>query len=407
MWIVLLDHSGSMGDPFGGEAAFAGRARPSEAATKLEAAKEALLADLSGLGPSTRIALIAFTEQPSLRFEGLCSQVDEIRTQLDLLHPEDGTDIGNALDFAARYLEGRPEDAGARRALVISDGLSDLADARAAAERLVAASSVVIDAILIDPSEEGEQVARAIAIDGRVDAVTSAVGLRIGVAAAAREQLKASGDPALVVEGFRQEAETVTGRIAPEEKVTFTAAYPGLIEPAQWYSLLVYCHAARLEDTVVELLNRRRGELGIHPATSTVGIQLGRGTLLRLTPRVEGIFFNPPGQEIAWLEDVHEVVFRFLGVPDFAGKTLLGTVEVHVGPVLVAQLPLSIRIRGEGDLAAEEEVRDDYGECVREDLRVLLPCRRRHRERLRSGLRRPRHLCPDRQDSASERDELA
>lgn len=355
MWIILLDHSGSMGDPFQGEAEFAGRVRESNALTKLESAKQALLTDLASLGTSTRIAIIAFTDQVSLRYEGLSGQMEEIRAELDRLQPNDGTDIANALDFAVKYVAGVTELRGPRQVLVISDGLSDLDAARTAAERLVEAASGAIHAILIDPTEEGEQLARAIAIGGRVDAVTSPGELRAGVAAGAREELKASDDPALVVAGFRREAELVTRQVAPEERVAFTAAYPGLVSPAQWYSLLVYCHTVRLNDAVVNLIAHHRDELGVIPATSTVGAQLSRGMLLRLAPQLDGVLFNPAQQEITWLEDIQEASFRLLAQPALAGHVLLGAIEIYAGPVLIAQLPLSVRVRAPSEPSEDEE----------------------------------------------------
>jgi hypothetical protein len=50
MWLILLDHSGSICDPFSGKVEFAGRTRESGAAGKLETAKESLLEHLQGLG---------------------------------------------------------------------------------------------------------------------------------------------------------------------------------------------------------------------------------------------------------------------------------------------------------------------------------------------------------------------
>jgi von Willebrand factor type A domain/TIR domain len=355
MWIILLDHSGSMHGPFEGEVEVAGRVRISKASTKLEAAKEALLTDLRGLDPSTHVALIGFMSQASMLYEGPSGQIQEIRAKLDGLHAGGGTSIANALDFAAGYLTSQAGSREPKQVLVISDGLSDLEPARTAAERLVAASGAAIHAILIDPTEEGWQVARAIAIDGRVDAVKSAGELADQVAGVHIPELKASGHPALVREGFRREAALVTERITPDERVAFTAAYPTVVLPAQWYSLFVYCHLAHLQDAIAELISRRWEALGLQPGTSAAPAQLARGTLLRLKPRVEGLTFNPVDQQIAWLEDIHEVAFRLQAPADLAGRALLGAVDVHVGEAVVARLPISIRVRMLDEPAEAEE----------------------------------------------------
>src|SRR6266702_126960 len=98
MWLVLLDHSGSMGNGFAvpaGEATF--RDRRTLQAVKLDAAVESVLIDLRRL------------------------------------RPDNGTDIAAALD-AARAQSGslspRPL---VIRVLLVTDGLSDLDEARRAA----------------------------------------------------------------------------------------------------------------------------------------------------------------------------------------------------------------------------------------------------------------------------------
>ncbi|HZD02345.1 MAG TPA: toll/interleukin-1 receptor domain-containing protein [Actinomycetes bacterium] len=56
--------------------------------------------------------------------------------------------------------------------------------------------------------------------------------------------------------------------------------------------------------------------------------------------------FNPPAQEVRWLEDLQRVAFRLQATSDAAGSSVLGAVEVRAGPLLVAQVPLSVRVRG-------------------------------------------------------------
>ena len=65
--------------------------------------------------------------------------------------------------------------------------------------------------------------------------------------------------------------------------------------------------------------------------------------------RSPGIGFDPPVQEVRWLEDLQQVDFRLQALPHTAGRAVLGAVEAYVGPLLVAQVPLSIRVRGVSD----------------------------------------------------------
>src|SRR5262245_42248071 len=159
MWIILLDCSGSMGDPFSGRSTFEGRATTAQADIKLAAAKAALLERLPGLGHAA-VALFAFTENASLVFEGLAYEHPRIRVVLDSLNPNECTDIAAALNAAFTYAESRPDEI-ILRLLVISDGLSALEAAQRAVQHL-AQRGAIIDVILIDPTDEGEAVARAI-----------------------------------------------------------------------------------------------------------------------------------------------------------------------------------------------------------------------------------------------------
>jgi Protein kinase domain/TIR domain len=147
------------------------------------------------------------------------------------------------------------------------------------------------------------------------------------------------------------------GQARPVERVAFTAAYPGVATPQVWYSLSVYVHLGRLQATVDELAASRSRLHGLVPAVSSAApaAPLRRGTPLRIVPEVPGVSFNPPSQDVSWLEDVQEVSFRLRAAPEAAGRALLGAVAVHAGPLLVAQVPLSIHVRGAGERREDAE----------------------------------------------------
>ena len=50
MWIILLDKSGSMSEAFKGALDFSGRTRLTDEKIKIDAAKQALIEHLSGIG---------------------------------------------------------------------------------------------------------------------------------------------------------------------------------------------------------------------------------------------------------------------------------------------------------------------------------------------------------------------
>ena len=140
-------------------------------------------------------------------------------------------------------------------------------------------------------------------------------------------------------------------RPGPDDEVTFTAGYPGVLTPQLWYSLSVYIHLSRLQAEADRRIADESRWFGQRPAGSKAAAQapLPKGTQLRVSPEVRGVAFNPPTQELRWLEDLQQVAFRLQATSEAAGQTVLGAVEVHAGPLLVAQVPLSIHIRGVGE----------------------------------------------------------
>ncbi len=142
------------------------------------------------------------------------------------------------------------------------------------------------------------------------------------------------------------------GRPEPDDEASFTVGYPGVVTPNSWYSLSVYVHLGRLQDEADRRIADESRWFGQRPAASRAAayVSLPKGTQLRISPEVPGVVFNPPAQEVRWLEDLQQVGFRLQATSEAAGQTLLGAVEVHAGPLLVAQVPLSIHVRSADEL---------------------------------------------------------
>ena len=140
-------------------------------------------------------------------------------------------------------------------------------------------------------------------------------------------------------------------RPEPDDQASFTVGYPGVVTPHTWYSLSVYVHLPRLQAEADQRIAGESRWFGQRPAGSRAAayVPLPKGTLLRVTPEVPGVVVNPPVQEVRWLEDLQQVAFRLQATSEAAGRTVLGAVEVHAGPLLVAQVPLSIHVRGAGE----------------------------------------------------------
>ena len=144
---------------------------------------------------------------------------------------------------------------------------------------------------------------------------------------------------------------TQRGRPEPDEEASFTVGYPGVVTPHTWYSLSVYVHLPLLQAEADQRIADESRWFGLHPAASKAAahVPLPKGTQLRISPEVPGVVVNPPAQEVRWVEDLQQLEFRLQATPEAAGHTVLGAVEVHAGPLLVAQVPLSIHVRGVGE----------------------------------------------------------
>jgi hypothetical protein len=341
-----------MGDPFSGGTGSSGslRTRLASSDVKLEAAKSALMDHLRALRLPVRVALFGFTSSAFLAFDGRSDEEASVRESLQRLNPSNGTDVAAAFVAAEEFVK---QVAGERiiRCLLISDGLSDIETARAAAESL-ADQGVVIDVILINPTDDGETLAHSVAIEGTVTAVTSRHGLGDEVGAAAEDLVSATREADEILGRIESAEREVIEKIPEQDRLALSAGFPGAISHGRWYGLVLYIHLARLTDQVAQLLEQRSGEFGLEPAkqTTTALPGLTRGVTLTLTPRVDGIEWNPPSQTVTWLEDIQDVRFRLRAVSEGAGLRS-GRVEVHVGEVLVALVPLVIRIRSGAEYA--------------------------------------------------------
>jgi hypothetical protein len=219
MWVILLDASGSMSEPFSDAAAAVGRQRVSGKATKMEAAKESLLIHLGGLGAATETAIFLFRDSPELIYEGLSSDTGRIAAALNAIEPRGNTNVAGALG-AAREHAGRISHVPVVRVLLISDGLADPEQAESET-RLLLKERIFVDVILIDPTEQGTDLSKRVAGTlGTVASVTSGSELKAAVGAA-KDAMAAE---AAVVENVRANLRQMTGQAGATaaESLSFT-----------------------------------------------------------------------------------------------------------------------------------------------------------------------------------------
>jgi hypothetical protein len=349
MWIILLDRSGSMGDPFvvPPEDRPPGRFWVTEAATKWLAAKAAVLEEVAGLDPAEEVCVISFDEAASLTFEGRAGDAGRLRSALDALTPDGGTDVAAALDAAGEHM-GRCGADATTSVEVVSDGLSELDKAQAAAGRLGERAGR-IDVVLIDPTTEGQAVARAVAVRGRVFSVSGAAELRRDTGEAVSRHLAEQERLRGALARIDAEHDTVVAAVPTPERLSMTAGYPGEPLVGLWYPLTLFLHVAAMREEVRRRMEAIGRHLGRALDEATTQLSLLRGTWLTLTPRCEGVTFNPASQEVAWHEDVQEVAFRFCASSEVCDQLLLGTIEACVKEGLpIARVGFSLRVQAEG-----------------------------------------------------------
>ena len=136
--LLLIDASGSMGDPVGGGSPQA----------KMDAAKEAAIAALgraAGSG-SVEVAVLAFSgdcANPVPRHQDFTTDVDRLTAFIASLQPGGGTPMADALLFANRFMDrnGRA-GAGDRMVMLLADGQNDCGDVGQAMAALQASGTI-------------------------------------------------------------------------------------------------------------------------------------------------------------------------------------------------------------------------------------------------------------------------
>ncbi len=320
-----------------------GRLRRTRATTKWEAAKEAVLNEIGSLQPEDRVVVLAFNSTTELIFDGSVSNLDRLSSALASINPQSGTDLAVALhavnehirDYAAQHIAVQ----------IISDGLTDLPSAREAAqdvERVVAQIGV----ILIDPTQEGLAVANAVVQRGKVEKVGSDTELAAGLSAARQLQDLERERVTEALARVSTAGRAVVERIPSQERLSITVGYPGSPAADVWYSLVTYLHVPVADPEVNKRLAARSREAGQRVAVASSRISAMRGTWFTLVPSINEVEFNPPRQEVAWVENIQEIAFRFRAETTSEGKPLVGAMEVLANNLPVGVVPLALQVGG-------------------------------------------------------------
>jgi hypothetical protein len=255
-------------------------------------------------------------------------------------------------------------------------------DAARDAARALARVVTMIEVLLIDPTHEGLAVANAVVQRGKVTQVTSDRELTTEVSESGNRQKIEHGRVMQALAKASEERAAVVGRVSQNERLSITVGYPGSPAIEVWLGLTAYLHLPDSRNEVEKRLTIRSRDAGQKLAESSSHISAMRGTWFTLIPRLEGVTFNPPQQEVAWLEDVQEVPFRFLVGTEFTGRSVIGGVEVLANGVCIAIVPISLTV-GEGawsdadnpwETSSGSMFEEVFASYSRKDLKIVDAC---------------------------------
>jgi hypothetical protein len=344
MWIILIDHSGSMGKPFTGNSIFAGRSTKSKANSKLEDAVDAILERLPGRSLDEQVVIIAFTSKAKIIAKGRASDYNLFESALNQLVATNGTDIAAGLEKANEFLSEHPSSA-FPTLLLVTDGQSDADRALRAKEKLIN-KIVQLSAIIIDPTDKAEELLRNLLHNGEIQGVTSDSKLKKEIGTIDKNQKEFAQQISEIYEKLVDDENSALTIRDQSEDISFLVAYPKLLIPEIWTALLFYIHASSLSEQISNLLRERASELFLNPAfaqteTSTT---IPRGTELTIIPNLLGIKTNPREIRIIWEEQVHDLVLRIKANSQLVDKRIIGSIDVYVEGALIGDVPISLTI---------------------------------------------------------------
>jgi hypothetical protein len=142
-----------------------------------------------------------------------------------------------------------------------------------------------------------------------------------------------------------------------DENVQFTVYRPKAMQPARWYPLLAFAHLAERRadadddepDPIAEVQRQAEQALGADAGRYVDVTQDSRAAVpaegeLTIVPELPGVDVNPRSRAFLWTEPVHREEFRIRAGAALDGQTVRGKVTVWLGSLILAEIPLAIRV---------------------------------------------------------------
>jgi ankyrin repeat protein len=154
-----------------------------------------------------------------------------------------------------------------------------------------------------------------------------------------------------------------------DENVQFTVYRPNVVRPAEWYPLLAAAHLTelrpgekgpapleRVQHEAQQILSEQARDYA--RVTQDSSAPVAREREITFVPTVPDVEFNPPSRTFIWLEDVHTEKFRLRASQSLDGQVVRGRMSVFLGSIVLADIPLSIRVDASHAQASETEARE-------------------------------------------------
>ncbi|HEX9919044.1 MAG TPA: TIR domain-containing protein, partial [Pyrinomonadaceae bacterium] len=155
------------------------------------------------------------------------------------------------------------------------------------------------------------------------------------------------------------EAAAAEKPIYTDENVQFTVYQPEAVAPARWYTLLALAHLSKQRpdappDEPEPLAEVKRIAARVLADEAAEYDAVKQNSLhavphkgeIRFVPDVEGCEFNPSSQSFSWQKSVHKVEFEMRAAASLDGRTARGRLTVFLGSLILADIPLAIRVDG-------------------------------------------------------------
>lgn len=133
-----------------------------------------------------------------------------------------------------------------------------------------------------------------------------------------------------------------TGLSNAPEDIEFTHFYPSTVAPGTDIALYVYIHLPSvLHAVVADFKGRKEFSQRPQAATEESYLQFKRGTIFTIIPHISGARSIPERADVAWEDDFECVRFTIkTHMNIYPLLSLAGTVNIYLGSVIIAQLPL-------------------------------------------------------------------